>query len=130
MASNTLSRLYCWQPAQVHYHRRSTTGCYDEISKSKSVEHCGMCNTHRKMNSTKVQNPRRKMQVALLAEPKTPPGVERVYIILYMSTSNEMWWLFCTYHEALLCDCTVLYTASAIRYTCAYKFTARVQSRA
>ena len=34
------------------------------------------------MNSTKVQNPRRKMQVALLAEPKTPPGVERVYIIL------------------------------------------------
>ena len=24
------------------------------------------------MNSTKVQNPRRKMQVALLAEPKTP----------------------------------------------------------
>ena len=35
-----------------------------------------------RMNSTKVQNPRRKMQVALLAEPKTPPGVERVYIIL------------------------------------------------
>ena len=34
------------------------------------------------MNSTKVQNPRRKMQVTLLAEPKTPPGVERVYIIL------------------------------------------------
>ena len=34
------------------------------------------------MNSTKVQNPRRKMQVALLAEPKTPPGVEHVYIIL------------------------------------------------
>ena len=33
------------------------------------------------MNSTKVQNPRRKMQVALLAEPKTPPGVEHVYII-------------------------------------------------
>ena len=49
-----------------------------------------------KMNSTKVQNPRRKMQVALLAEPKTPPGVERVYIILRMSTTNEMWWLFCT----------------------------------
>ena len=24
------------------------------------------------MNSTKVQNPRHKMQVALLAEPKTP----------------------------------------------------------
>ena len=34
------------------------------------------------MNSTKVQNPRSKMQVTLLAEPKTPPGVERVYIIL------------------------------------------------
>ena len=34
------------------------------------------------MNSTKVQNPRREMQVALLAEPKTPPGVEHVYIIL------------------------------------------------
>ena len=30
------------------------------------------------MNSTKVQNPWRKSQVALLAEPKTP----RVYIIL------------------------------------------------
>ena len=30
------------------------------------------------MNSTKVQNPLRKSQVALLAEPKTP----RVYIIL------------------------------------------------
>ena len=29
-----------------------------------------------------MQNPRRKMQVALLAEPKTPPRVERVYIIL------------------------------------------------
>ena len=25
-----------------------------------------------RMNSTKVQNPRHKMQVALLAEPKTP----------------------------------------------------------
>ena len=35
-----------------------------------------------KMNSTKVQNSRRKMQVALLAEPKTPPRVERVYIRL------------------------------------------------
>ena len=35
-----------------------------------------------RMNSTKVQNPRREMQVALLAEPKTPPGVEHVYIIL------------------------------------------------
>ena len=30
----------------------------------------------------KVQKPRRKMQVALLAEPKTPPGVESVYLIL------------------------------------------------
>ena len=38
-----------------------------------------------------------------------------------MSTNNKMWWLFCTHHEALLCDCT-------IRYTCAYKFTARVKS--
>ena len=27
---------------------------------------------HYRMNSTKVQNPRHKMQVALLAEPKTP----------------------------------------------------------
>ena len=26
----------------------------------------------KRMNSTKVQNPRHKMQVALLAEPKTP----------------------------------------------------------
>ena len=30
-----------------------------------------VCNTSR-MKSTKVQNPRHKMQVALLAEPKTP----------------------------------------------------------
>ena len=36
------------------------------------------------INSTKVQNPRRKIQVALLAEPKTPPGVECVYIALAM----------------------------------------------
>ena len=27
------------------------------------------------MNSTEVQNPRRKMHVLLLAEPKTPPGL-------------------------------------------------------
>ena len=39
-------------------------------------------NVLRNSNSTKVQNPRRKKQVALLAEPKTPPGVEHVYIIL------------------------------------------------
>ena len=35
----------------------------------------------------------------------------------------NVWWLFGTHHEALL------YT-QAIRYTCAYKFTARVKSRA
>ena len=34
-----------------------------------------------RMNSTKVQNPRHKMQVALLAEPKTP--LELACIILY-----------------------------------------------
>ena len=39
-------------------------------------------NYYKIMNSNKVQNPRREMQVALLAEPKTPPGVEHVYIIL------------------------------------------------
>ena len=49
------------------------------------------------MNSIKVQNPRHKSQVALLAEPKTP----RVYNYNTMSTSNEMWWPFCTHHEAL-----------------------------
>ena len=45
-----------------------------------------------------------------------------------MSTSNEMWWLFA--HVMKHCYATALYTteASAIRYTCAYKFTARVQS--
>ena len=43
---------------------------------------CGVSSTYIIMNSTKVQNPRRKKQVALLAEPKTPPGVEHVYIIL------------------------------------------------
>ena len=32
----------------------------------------GMCDNTLSMNSTKVQNPRRKMQVALLTEPKTP----------------------------------------------------------
>ena len=41
----------------------------------------------RKRKMLKVQNPRHKMQVALLAEPKTP-------LCLYntMSTSKEMWW--------------------------------------
>ena len=36
---------------------------------------CGrsQCHSLPSHNSTKVQNPRRKMQVALLAEPKTPP---------------------------------------------------------
>ena len=48
-----------------------------------------------KMNSTKVQNPPRKMQVALLESS------------VFMSTGNEMWWLFCTHHEALLGDCTI-----------------------
>ena len=46
-----------------------------------------------------------------------------------MSNSNEMCGgFFCTHHEALL----ALYTTeeSAIRYTCTYKFTARVKSRA
>ena len=43
------------------------------------------------VNSTKVQNPRRKMQVALLAEPKTP--LESVCLYNTMSTSKEMWWL-------------------------------------
>ena len=77
---------------------------------------------------------RRKMQVALLAEPKTPL-VERVYMstqggvgqdhmcaiiaVSLMSTSNEMCGAFFVHN-----------TASAIRYTCAYKFTARVKSRA
>ena len=37
---------------------------------------------HARRGLIKVQNPRREMQVALLAEPKTPPGVEHVYIIL------------------------------------------------
>ena len=41
------------------------------------------------MNSTKVQNPRRKMQVALLAEPKTR---SRACLYSTMSTTNEMWW--------------------------------------
>ena len=73
------------------------------------------------MNSTKVKNPRRKMQVALLAEPKTPPGVEHVYIILRAL--------------AMKCGGFFVHTmkhcyATAIRYTCAYKFTARVKSRA
>ena len=40
------------------------------------------------MNSTKVQNTRHKMQVALLAEPKTPLESACLY---YMSTSKEMW---------------------------------------
>ena len=67
-----------------------------------------------KMNSTKVQNPRHKMQVALLAEPKTPLESSE-----FIALARK-----CGGHEALL------YVSSAIRYTCAYKFTARVQSRA
>ena len=35
-----------------------------------------------KMNSTEVQNPRRKMQVALFAEPKTPLESSMSIIIL------------------------------------------------
>ena len=84
-----------------------------------------------KTNSTKVQNPRRKMQVALLAEPKTPPGVERVYIIILCALAMKCGGFFV--HTMKHCYATALYyiyTASAIRYTCAYKFTARVQSRA
>ena len=51
-----------------------------------------------------------------------------------MSTSNEMCGGFFVhtmkhcYATALLCNCTVY--VSAICYTCAYKFTARVKSRA
>ena len=41
------------------------------------------------MNSTKVQNPRRKIQVALLAEPKTP--LESSVFILYY---EEMWCIY------------------------------------
>ena len=54
------------------------------------------------MNSTEVQNPRRKMQVALFAEPKTPLESSMSIIILYMSSGNELCWHFCTHHEALL----------------------------
>ena len=36
--------------------------------------------TTMKMNSTKVQNPRHKMQVALLAEPKKTPLESSVFI--------------------------------------------------
>ena len=53
------------------------------------------------MNSTKVQNPRHKMQVALLAEPKTP-----LESSVSMSSSNKMC-LFCAHHKALLCDWTI-----------------------
>ena len=87
---------------------------------------------------------RGKMQVALLAEPKTPllwnraclyhsggVGQDHMCAIIADSLmSNEMCGGFFvhTHHEALLCNCTVY--VSAIRYTCAYKFTARVKSRA
>ena len=53
------------------------------------------------MNSTKVQNPRHKMQVALLAEPKTP-----LESSVSMSSSNKMC-LFRAHHKALLCDWTI-----------------------
>ena len=55
-----------------------------------------------KMNSTKVQNPWHKMQVALLAEPKTP-----LESSVSMSSSNKMC-LFRAHHKALLCDYTLL----------------------
>ena len=47
-----------------------------------------------------------------------------------MSTSNEMCGGFFV-HTMKHCYATALYTTeeSAIRYTCAYKFTARVKSR-
>ena len=69
---------------------------------------------------------RHKMQVALLAEPKTPLE-SSVFILLalrsrvrnYCSFPLAMKCVVASLHQALLCDCT------AIRYTCAYKFTAR-----
>ena len=36
-----------------------------------------------------MQNPRRKLQVALLAEPKTPPGVERVYVMVNVRAARR-----------------------------------------
>ena len=78
---------------------------------------------------------RHKMQVALLAEPKTPLE-SSVFILLalrsrvrnYCSfrTSNEMCGGFFV-HTMKHCYATALYM-KAIRYTCAYTFTARVRS--
>ena len=62
------------------------------------------CTHSEKINSTEVQNPRHKMQVALFAEPK----VKHVYYHT-MSSGNEICWHFCTHHEALL-YATALYT--------------------
>ena len=58
------------------------------------------------LNSIEVQNPWRKMQVALLAEPKTL-GRACLY--------NEMCWHFCTHHEQLH------YWKQALSVTHAYK---------
>ena len=57
--SNTTVHTVCYQ---IHFTLLNTKNIFDAFI----------------MNSTKVQNPRRKSQVVLLAEPKTP----RVYIIL------------------------------------------------
>ena len=43
-----------------------------------------------------------QMQVAFLAEPKTPLESSVFYYEHYQ-------WLLCTHHEALLCDCTIHY---------------------
>ena len=56
-------------------------------------------------------------QLALLAEPKNP-------LDSTMSTSSGFF-----VHTMKHCYATALYT-TAIHYTCAYKFTARVKSRA
>ena len=54
--------------------------------------------------NTEVHNPRRKMQVALFAEPKTPLESS----MSTMSSGNEIC-CHCTHHEALL-YATALYT--------------------
>ena len=74
--------------ASNHHHRHSpswscsispTSFTDSAVFSQTNISIQTLCINNITMNSTKVQNPRRKKQVALLAEPKTPPGVEHVY---------------------------------------------------
>ena len=62
-----------FQPTFPYVHHRFANSTPEKTRPIQTTVSGGrIVNLHITMNSTKVQNPRHKMQVALLAEPKTP----------------------------------------------------------